>query len=402
MVSVKKKILCLLCAWAVLIGNFVSIAQVKADSTLWYDSEFLFRSVYDIDSALVDDELTDFPVLVYLNGSVVDWSRVQDDLDDLRFVSSSNVLLSHEVDNYTVNSEAWLWVKIPVVSNVSDTRFFMYYGSVTAVSVEDKEAVWSNGFGGVWHMNDVNSSAVGDSLGVNDGLKKGVGLPLEESGFLGCCQSFDGSAFVNLSDSLCPVGAFTVETWFKTEQSGDVSDCLLVQDVTGYDYIHGYNNGLIFYVVTASGATSCNPVLNGQFDDGEWHCLVSVYDSSLGSARLKVYFDGELKKSSDGYAENVRVSSDDLIVGGRYNSLDDGLPAEIDYLTLSFVGRSEAWVVASYYSQVNGLLGLVGVEGFLEQDFVPVSVGVGFVGGLVVCFFVVCLGVIVIYLKRGR
>ena len=31
----------------------------------------------------IDADLTDFPVLVYLNSSRIDWTHVQDDLDDL-------------------------------------------------------------------------------------------------------------------------------------------------------------------------------------------------------------------------------------------------------------------------------------------------------------------------------
>ena len=82
----------------------------------WWNNNWSYRITIEIDRDKIEADFTDFPVLVYLNSSKINWTHVQDDLDDLRFIDGDDITqLYAELENYTVNDEAWIWVKIPDV-----------------------------------------------------------------------------------------------------------------------------------------------------------------------------------------------------------------------------------------------------------------------------------------------
>ena len=362
-------------SFAEIIKSLEAKPRVGYSPSEWL-STFRTRIRCVIPASKVDGDLTNFPVLISLSSSSGIGS------EDLTYVFDENggedlkvaVTTSDGVTQCPVEVVSWdsggetaeLWTKLPSISSTVDTVFYFYfddniadnssYVGVTGSAIA--ETVWDANFKLVCHMEDnPDTSSVMDSTSNdNDGAKKAANEPVEVTGKIGKAQDFDGTHYINFGNGTYPTGKLTIETWFKTTQDEDINDCLLVQDVAGYDYIHGYNNGLIFYVVTASGTTACNPTLNNIFNDGSWHHLASVYDKTLGSDRLKVYFDGDLKKSADGYAEDIRTPTGDLICGSRYNSLDNGLPATIDFLSLSHEARSAAWIKASYESQNNSFV----------------------------------------------
>jgi len=129
------------------------IPEVEAaDSISWFSTQ----KPMVIDYAYVDVNLTNFPVFVHLDGSIVDWSNIQDDLDDIRFVDNDNMtFLDYEIEDYVVNSEAWFWVLIPEVDSAWYSPFWLYYGNTTISAGENAEAVWdANEYVAVYHMAD--------------------------------------------------------------------------------------------------------------------------------------------------------------------------------------------------------------------------------------------------------
>lgn len=141
----------------------------------WWDASWYYKIKLTIDQTKVDADLTDFPVLVYLNSSRINWALVQDDLDDLRFVNSTeNGLLSAELEKSVTNSEAWIWVKVPAVSGSVDTVIYVYYGNVGAASAWDAENVWDASAMMVQHMVNATTTTIIDSTANNnDGTSAG-------------------------------------------------------------------------------------------------------------------------------------------------------------------------------------------------------------------------------------
>lgn len=109
------------------------------------------------------ETLTDFPVLVNIgtNISGFNWSQFANTNGyELRFADANGNELSYERDNRT--NAAWItsdgigqvWVKVPQLS--SSTVITAYWGNAAATSTapayNSDGSVWSNGYGGVYHL----------------------------------------------------------------------------------------------------------------------------------------------------------------------------------------------------------------------------------------------------------
>lgn len=356
-------------ALTLLLILFLSLIPfVKADSTQWYDTAFPYRNVYEIDSDLIDEELTDFPVLVYLNSSYVNWSRVNDDLSDLRFVSSDNVLLSHEIDSFTLNSEAWLWVKILIISNVLDTKFFMYYGSITAESVENKTDVWSNGFVGVWHMNDNSTSTILDSTNNdNDGVKKGVNEPLEISGIIGKAQEADGvNDYIQvLHDSSISITSEDFSFDFVISWSSIAgNEPFLTKGNWHQDGWYMELQGNYFIISTNQAGFDQVTISNSFVSIDIWYHISIVRSGS----NITFYVNGINETSFYGSHSDPDASVRDLWIMA-YDSALNVAPCSFDDIKFSKnIARSSAWVSASYETQNLNLIDLIEIETFGEES----------------------------------
>lgn len=145
-----------------------------------------------IDHNDVDSALSDFPVLIYLSTSSGrnndDVSFIFDELqsDDNRkkiAVTTDDGLTQCFVeiekwDNAT--EQAWLWVKVPSISDTVDTALYLYYDIDHADNTDyvgdpnsaHAENVWDGNFMAVWHLGETSGGmgAIVDSTSnSNDG-----------------------------------------------------------------------------------------------------------------------------------------------------------------------------------------------------------------------------------------
>jgi len=255
----------------------------------WYDSSWFYRTKITVDHTKVDAVLTNFTVMVKLNSSRIDWSHVQDDLDDLRFTSADGVsLLSYEVENHTVNTEAWLWVRLPTVSNTSDTTFYMYYGNPTASSGEDIVGTWDPSAVLVQHLQEsTNSTCIDSTIHGNDGNP--ANGPIQTPGYVDGSLSFDGSddhVIVPYSPSLNLSGLTTlsIPMWIKTNET----DYALVFRQTKNGIYYSITTSKVKFSIRHSTLGDSSVRGNTDVNDDVWHYVVGVFDGSY----LRVYVDG--------------------------------------------------------------------------------------------------------------
>lgn len=338
----------------------------------WSNTSFKYRNIYKIDSGLIDEELIDFPVLVYLNSSYIDWNNVNNDLSDLRFYNVSGNLLSHEIDSYTENVDAWLWVKIPSISNVSDTYFFLYYGCFYAESVENKTDVWNNGYAGVWHMNDNSTSTILDSTSNdNDGDKLAANEPIEATGKIGKGQDFDGghpigdniaisdSTSLNISGS-----SLTLEAWFNPDDF-DESGGLVTKwdDSSRKQYVLGIltDGKPVCYLSTDGSSTGAGTSCNTAIDAGSFSHVVVVFNKPSYT-----YYINGVAKNTETWNNDICGTSSEGSIGSFYvsSNIIDGI---IDEPRISNTSRSSAWIGANYQTQNLNLISLVDTENFNED-----------------------------------
>ncbi|MBL7933878.1 MAG: DUF2341 domain-containing protein [Bacteroidia bacterium] len=120
------------------------------------------RITFDPTKVSGSSDLTDFPVLINITSdndlrTTANSGHVRSSSGyDIVFTSDDGVtLLNHELTAYTATSGALqCWVKIPNLSTSINTHIYMYYGNSSATVNPSSSATWSNGYVGVWHLDN--------------------------------------------------------------------------------------------------------------------------------------------------------------------------------------------------------------------------------------------------------
>lgn len=358
----------------------------------WWNLAWSYRLAFTVNKDLVDADLTDFPMLVYLNGTNIDWGDINPQLADLRFLDVNETVLNHEIDYYTANTEAYIWVKLPFVSSTVNTIFWMYYGNSQASSIENKMGVWNNDFVMVQHLKDKTVSTVeGSTTNAYLGTKQAPNNPTEDVGKIGLAQSFDGLnnyiSFSALTD-LTAGGSWTIQLLVNATS-------IITQDTRIFSNVIDANNKVTINQVEAqarmsvfNGATYTNIKSSVSLSAGEWFHLAGV--SSAGS--LKFYFQGV--DTSVAGASKSPGSVGGCVLGALSDKNANFFYGLIDEVRVSKTDRSAAWIKASYLATTLGLI----EEGVYEET-VSVSadeaLAIGFLFG-----FVALAIALVVYVKK--
>ena len=87
---------------------------------------------------------------------------------------------------------------------------------------EDKAAVWSDNFVGVYHLNEISDGTPDEfeyvSGNGNDGV--GVGFPTQVDGKIGKAQDFDNTDdYVHVTGGMGTFSNLTLEAWVKRDSA---------------------------------------------------------------------------------------------------------------------------------------------------------------------------------------
>jgi flagellin-like protein len=321
-----------------------------------------------IDSNDVDGELTDFPVLVHLSASSGinggDCSFVFDEVGSnskkIAVATADGMECYVEVEEWdSVNEQAWLWVKVPSISDTADTDLYLYYDADhedNLVYVGDSasttaENVWDSNFKLVTHMNDnPDASSIRDSTSNgNDGTKASADNPIQTDGISGNAQDFsDDTINCGADSTLNIVDTLTIEAWINPDSVSSANFMV----TRGYRYwFLVLNSKLSFYMFNEGGSlvylSTLDDVPTGTFS----HVAVAYNVSDANEAKL--YINGQLRIEGnlDGPIASV---SDDLLLGKYLTYYPfDGI---IDEATISNTARNGAWIKASYETGADNLL----------------------------------------------
>lgn len=324
-----------------------------------------YRSI-TISKLQVAEDLINYPVLVRLTGANFDFSKSVNG-NDIRFTDvNKRYLLDYEKVSYDPAGFAELWVRIPRLSSSEDTTILMYYGNSSAWDGSNSASVWSEGYRGVWHANDIGPHAIADSsFYQNDGDKYADNYPAEVTGIVGSAQSFDGiTDYIKMKDnpSLDTNSEFTISGWIKIPTTRKMGNNFLFgkwQDAADYR-----SEGMWFW---SNGGGFDKPTLGTSYDgtwsdayklEGStsltanvWHYVTGVYNGS----NMIIYLNGTQNGTKAGPA-SIAIKDSDFMIGA-YLGLDvsnnlayiNYYKGVIDEVRLSDVARSSAWIKADYY-----------------------------------------------------
>jgi hypothetical protein len=361
------------------------------DDLLTYDFKLLgwdHRIKLTIDSSKIDNDLTDFPVLIKLSNS----SGVNSfDLNHV-FTSISNdckkIAITHsnsssqcyvEIESWdSVNGVAWLHVKVPTIYSSRDTYLCLYYDSTHADNTDyvgntgDAVAanVWDANFHTVWHLNQtpVGAGAVLNSVISSRHLSP---VNMDASNLVdtkvGPGLDFNGTDECLYSQQTLSAGSYLLANSQKTIEMVVNHGAVLGEQFIGTRLNYVVNNESKGYVLAFdpdryryyhTGAGEIIHLMTPSVNQ-DYYCSFSV--GSNGSTPV-LYLDGSplvpdtntlaaaSAESTTGYFAIARV-------GAKYSN---GVYSEI---RISSVQRSAAWMKATYYTLFDDLVAFAMIDG---------------------------------------
>jgi biopolymer transport protein ExbB len=112
-----------------------------------------------------NETLTDFPVLVALDPTRIDYSVCAPGGGDLRFFAADNATpLQYEIESWQPGATSAVWVRVPSIPALIDANIWMHYGDPAATTTANPPAVWSSEHVVVWHLGDDPASGAADAV----------------------------------------------------------------------------------------------------------------------------------------------------------------------------------------------------------------------------------------------
>jgi hypothetical protein len=322
----------------------------------WWDPAWTARRQLVFEHATGTEDLVDFPVLVALDATRIDFGIARPGGEDLRFIDADGeTVLPHEIELWEPPA-AYAWVRIPQIDAHSTTdHVWMYWGNPAAIDSQRPDQVWAD-YHAVWHLGEQGSGAIGeyvDSSPHRHHARGGTGAwtpPVREPGRIAHGQRFDGqTTSIALSHAASSSFNFdepqlTLEVWVKPDPDRpDWNDALAFDGyTTGYRLEYSRLGIPAFQLANTSLSSS------GTIPDNAWSYLVATYDGS----DMRLYVDG-LEHAARTRAGEL-VPSDSVVRIGRYSvtgeDYDYPVLGMLDEPRIANVTRSAAWIAAQYRS----------------------------------------------------
>ena len=335
----------------------------------WWDSVWPYRKPLTIAHSTVDDDLTDFPVLVDITDSDLRIYALSSG-DDVVFTDTNGFKLSHEIEFYDgVSGHLIAWVNVPLLSSTEDTILYMYFGNTDATNQEDPAGTWNNNYAMVQHLDETTGTHYDSTSNANDGTTVVV-TDQDATGFIEGGDEFDGIGdyvkVPNASSLQFGESSFTAEAWIYPRSVLDANGVRIVNN-RGAGTSGAYA-GWQLKIADSSGNWVLGPAAiddaadNYMKYDGtttyaynQWYHLAMVYEADN---ELRFYvnggLDGTLFVGPYGSITNslptaLGASLADFGVEGANDSqFFDGI---MDEVRLSTAARSAGWISTSYRNQ---------------------------------------------------
>ncbi|MGB6679701.1 MAG: DUF2341 domain-containing protein, partial [Candidatus Bathyarchaeia archaeon] len=183
-------------------------------SPVWYDENWQYRQKLTINQTKVTCDLTNFPILVFLDN--INLTKAQNDGDDILFTDSTQQKLNHEIEFFSnATGTLYAWVRIPNLDSDSATVIYIYYGNNAASDQRNPAGVWDSNYKMVQHLNEDISPHLDSTSNDNHGDPIG-GINKSATGIIDGADDFDGvSGYVDFGSnaSLAITSKITFEAW---------------------------------------------------------------------------------------------------------------------------------------------------------------------------------------------
>lgn len=284
--------------------------------------------------------LENFPLLVHLDKDWFDFQQAQAAGEDIRF-SVGGQPLNYEIEEWdAVTGRSAVWVRVPLIKGNQQQEITLHWGKAHAVSESSGKGVFneSNGYSGVFHLND----SVKDSVGVLEANDHGT---TPSPGVIGKGRRFSNGYGINCGEAIttfprndCP---HSTELWFRCRHPSDRIFCwgsdgprTMVQIMSGKPP---------HVVVDCYGPASVRGKRSFAMD--QWVHVTHTFQNGQSRVYFNGHLDGEVTSKETAY----EIKSPVQMYMGGWKAY--GFRGDMDEVRVSNVARSADWVRLQYENQ---------------------------------------------------
>jgi len=328
----------------------------NSSCTWWYNTHWTFRKPITIDKDRVNGSQVNYPLFLNLSDSDLQtYSKTNG--DDILFTDAGGCnKLDHEIE-YFNKANGWLvaWIRIPVLSNTSDTVINMYYSNNLSGNQQNETRVWDSNYMGVWHLVEDPSTA-GDSQIKDSTINRNNGTDFGSMtsgdrvfGRAAYALDFDGSndAIQILESSSLDLTNFTLEAWVygtDNENWNSIAGKGAVESGINFVWQIGRRNAYMQDGYSSSQyANSSTP----KYVNNNWYYTVGLADTSI--SKLKLFQNGsEHAFHTQTWGGNPDNNDDPMTIGAVACWPSENFTGIIDEFRISNVPRSAGWINTTY------------------------------------------------------
>ena len=310
-----------------------------------------------------------FPLLIRLDRDFFDFRQAEVGGRDIRF-SAGGSPLTYQIEQWNPKEgTAHIWVRIPIIKGNDQQLIKMHWGNANVASEGNSESVFrvTDGFAGVWHLNDTLEDATSNNL---DGFNKPDKPTTNSKGIIGDAQNFGANKVLVIRPpgvaadrrvTCMPSGNAdrTMSAWVKPTSFEGLN--WASASIGGWgEPERGVkpNMGLSYMTMTGIGQPrfhlyGFDPRCETALSRGDWrHIALSVSDDMV-----RFYIDGVLKNTIDNSGALVNKlgtlntpESTPVDLGDHGNGRGP-FNGTLDEVRFESTARSENWMKLCFENQ---------------------------------------------------
>ena len=315
------------------------------------------RITIDASEVMGASPLTDFPVMIRFMGATADLDlrsvgnggHVEDATGyDIIFGADQAgvTLLDHQIETYDPTTGEYVaWVRIPTLSNSTDTEIYMFYGNCSVSADPSVTSVWNSDFDAVYFLNDDFNDATGGTAGTNTGSTDTSPALIADG------QNFGVNDYVQIPSSSIATGQGTISIWAYTSTFTGTEQ---------YMYGHtsnpsGFADRIQLYTDDGAGGLDLGFGNNHNLEQGIINLAPNVWNYialTWNGTTCSVYVNGQLEHTEAYNGLGTLESYLDIGNDGRANAArNEGWNGDLDHARLSNEIFSASWIETEYNNQ---------------------------------------------------
>ncbi len=329
----------------------------------WWDQDWTKRVKLTFLNGGQPENLANFPVLVRLDSSRLNYAHTRNAGEDIRFVDADDTtLLSYEIESWNEAGSSYVWVNVPQIDSSSNADFiWMYYGNPVAPDAQTPTAVWDASFEMVLHLSETSGTHFDSTSKNNDSIAENVTTQGSPTGRIDGADVFAGTDNIDVADAASlDMGAsdsFTLEAWVKTSNALGQQMIVSKEALGGAPQYQLWTDAGSASFWLHDGASQAQAQSPASVANDQWRYIVGRWTDGPGNS--EIFVDGTSVDTDSNPGVGSLANARPLRIGEEGDADPEGgfnFAGTIDEVRLSRTARSNNWIRAQHLSMTDAFI----------------------------------------------